>query len=204
MIVIFDLDHTLMNSEKFKGQLPRIFELSRQNFQRSKEKYFIERQDFYSPIKHAEFLYDSQEISKKQLTFIKKSLKLLAKDANSYLFSDADLILKNLRQRNNYLLLLSHGDRNWQRLKIKGLHIRKYFDRIIITDKKKTAALKFLKNKKNDILIINDNALENKEMIEFLGRGRAILIRGIHSNDIKHNHKSYSLKQATNIIMNKF
>ena len=204
MIVIFDLDHTLMNSEKFKGQLPKIFGLSKQNFLRSKEKYFIERQDLYSPLKHAELLYDSQEINKKQLTFIKKSLKLLGKDANSYLFSDADLILKNLHREKNYLLLLSHGDCKWQQLKIKGLHIRKYFDRIIITDKKKIAALKFLKNKRDNILIINDNALENKEMIEFLGQGQTILIKGIHSNDIKHNHKAYSLKQATKIIKSKF
>jgi len=204
MIIIFDLDHTLINSEKFKNCLPGIFKLTKKRFLCEIDIYFKGKKDLYSPLKHAVLRYKNGKINKKSYVKTKNKLFYLAKSTNSYVYSDADRLLKKLRQKNNYLLLLSHGNCQWQRLKIKGLHIKGYFDRIIITDKKKTAALKFLKNKKEDILIVNDNSLENKEMLDFLGRGRAILIKSTHSYEIKHNYKLHSFKQATKVIMNNF
>lgn len=204
MIVIFDLDHTLMNSKKFKKQLPKIFGLSQQDFKNNINKYFVKQPDLYSPLKHVRLCYESGAIGKKQLTVIEKELKVLVKNTNSYIFPDAEKLLIYLRRKNNCLILLSHGEKKWQKLKIENLLIKRYFDKVIITDKRKTEAINFLKNKKDEILVINDNSRENKEMMDFLGRGKAILIRGIHSNDIKHNHKVYSLKQATKVIMNKF
>ena len=204
MIFIFDLDHTLMNSGKFKDGLPKIFGLSKGAWRNSVKKHFAKELDLYSPLKHAEMCYESGEINKKQLFILEKRLRLLASNASRYLFPDVERLLGYLCQENNYLILLSHGDKKWQRLKIKELPIKKYFDKVIITDKSKIKAINFLKRKSDDIVIVNDNARENREMINFLRRGRAILIKSIHSQEIKHNHKIYSFKQATKIIMNKF
>ena len=193
-----------MNSKKFKGKLPKIFGLSEKSFGNSRKKYFAKQPTLYSPLKHIKLRYESGEIGRKQLAVMERKLKLLANDTNSYIFSDVGKLLKYLRKKRNYLILLSHGEKKWQKLKMENLLIKRYFDKVIITDKRKTEVIESLKRKKDDILIINDNSRENEEMLKFLGRGQAILIRGIHSNDIKHNHKTYSLKQVTKIIMNKF
>ncbi|MCX6796558.1 MAG: HAD family hydrolase [Candidatus Falkowbacteria bacterium] len=109
-----------------------------------------------------------------------------------------------MKRRQHILILITHGNVSWQREKIKHLKIKRYFTKIIITDKNKVDGFKFLRNSKKEILIVNDNARENRAALKLLPHAQALLIKGIHSNNIKHNYKEYSLKQIAKILINKY
>jgi hypothetical protein len=128
---------------------------------------------------------------------------MLTLEINQFVFSEAEIILKHLHRPDNKIILVTHGDKKWQKEKIKNLKIKKYFDKIIITDKNKSSRLKFLTKKKDKIIIINDNARENEYLLKLLPCSQAILIKGIHSENIK-SKKVYNLKQAVKILLNKY
>jgi hypothetical protein len=95
--------------------------------------------------------------------------------------------IKKLK-KNNFLILLTFGNKSWHKRKVENLKIKKYFDKIILVDKHKTSALKFLKNKKDKILVVNDKAKETKEVIKAI-RADVFLIKGPYSENVKHKFK---------------
>ena len=75
MIMIFDLDHTLMNSEKFKNCLPKIFDLTKKNFFCEIDHYFKNKKDLYSPLEHAALRRQEGKIDKER--YVKTKLSFL-------------------------------------------------------------------------------------------------------------------------------
>jgi FMN phosphatase YigB (HAD superfamily) len=204
MIFVFDLDHTLLNAEKYKLALSRIFKMNKQEYSESYYRLFGEKKDLYNPYIHLQLLIETGVIDAELAVDCKQRIKKALTLINDFLEPTAEDLLKKLKCQKNTLILITHGNISWQREKIKHLKLKKYFTKIIITNKNKVDSFKFLRNSKEEILIINDNARENQAILKFLSNAQALLIKGIHSNNIKHNYKEHSFKQAAKILINKY
>ncbi|MBI4812068.1 HAD family hydrolase [Candidatus Falkowbacteria bacterium] len=188
MIIIFDLDYTLLDAAKFKNGLAKVLGLSRKEFNLSYKKHFKNKKINYNPERHLLIL---EKEGKKLPLNAKKRVVCFLRNINKFLFSGAEEKIRKLGKK-NFLILLTLGDKSWQARKMKNLKIKKYFDKIILVDKHKTGALKFLKNKKDKILVVNDKAKETKEILKMIN-AKTFLIKGPYSKNIKHKfeiHKS--------------
>src|SRR3989338_7130190 len=95
-------------------------------------------------------------------------------DYDKYLLPDAENVLKYFQDCGHELILITFGNKNWQAEKVKYLSIGRYFDRVIFeeNDKSQSEYLKALGQTNDEVLIINDNIREAKEMLEILKKGK--------------------------------
>lgn len=194
MIIIFDLDYTLLDTEKLKKDIAVIFNYSVKEFNADYKKLFADKKIPYSPYKHIRFLKKEKRIF--SVAARDKKMDVLAKNTKKYLYTEALEVLEKFKKRGDKLILISIGDINWQNKKINALKIRKYFYRIIVIKRKKCGNLEFLKKEKDKILIINDNAGETNDMKKAIGKCEVCLINGPYSKNAKHNFKIYNIKDC--------
>lgn len=200
MIVVFDLDYTTLDSIKFKNDLGKTIGLSHKEFKVSYNKYFRDKINYpslyrhYSPSKHLQILKKDNIID--SVKNCQKKVDLYLKKIDNYLFPEAENIIKRFKNKGNKLILISFGNKSWQKNKIDNLKIKKLFNKIVIVDKSKHEALNFLKKSKEEILIINDNAYEIIEMQKAIGKCEVCLIRGPYSKNVEHNLKVYNIKDC--------
>ena len=62
MILLFDLDHTLLDIERFKKDKSKIFKLSPEENEAQGHELFKKRRVGYNPFVHLKFLVDSGHI----------------------------------------------------------------------------------------------------------------------------------------------
>lgn len=178
MKVIFDLDYTLLDTVKFKDKLADIF--GQEDFEADYEKYFKSQginfdHDEYLAILKAEGRID--DVKEKELRI---ELEKLISNIDNYLKLDAENVLKHFKGIGAELILITFGHKKWQKEKVKNLSIAKYFSNIIYEDqdKHKSEYLKSLSETDEEILLINDNLDEAKEMLKILKRGELRLVDG--------------------------
>jgi FMN phosphatase YigB (HAD superfamily) len=194
MIIIFDLDRTIFDTEKFKKDIAKVLNIGNKQYNKDCKKYFSDKKKVYNPYELLRMLK-----SEKRIPLIKNyqiKLEALVKNANKYLLLGALDVLKKFKNRGDKLILISVGYKPWQKKKINNLNLKKYFDRIIILEKEKHNNLDFLKKKKDKILIINDDAGEALDMKKVIGKCEVCLIRGPYSKNKKHNLKLYNIKDC--------
>ncbi len=199
MIIIFDLDYTLFDTKKFSLGFAQAIGISQNVFISTYKKYFLDKNKSYNYLKHFNYLKKEGKIDYGDKEFKNKINKFL-KNASDYLFPEAVSLLDFLKKEKHELILLTYGDLEWQKMKIKNLLIKKYFNKIIITAKDKEKSLNFLKKKKEKIIIINDKIQESLKIRKMLGRGEIILIKSKYSNIVKHNYKEYNLREVQKIL----
>ena len=201
MIVIFDLDYTLLDSTKFRKDLASVFNMSDNEFNKDYKKYFKTKSINYSIDEHLKILKKQKQINSAEEIKIKEKSDNFFQNIDSYLFPEAEETLKQFKNDGNKLILISFGNFDWQKLKIDNLKIKEYFDEIILEDscKEKSDFLKSLKDSNEKILIINDNAKESFAMAKLLGENCEFkIIQGPYSDNIKHKEKVYdSVKSFT-------
>jgi len=194
MIIIFDLDYTLLDTKKFKAGLANALDLSIDDFEKSYLENFKNKKLNYNLEKHLKILKQKNT----------QKLKQFFKSLDQYLFPDSIKILKKLgsapvkarvKKNNNKLILLSFGNKEWQKQKINNLSIKDYFDKIILTDIDKAKILKTLQKTKEKILIINDNAREILEMKKVLKNCNIFLTKGPYCDNVSHNLKTHTLNE---------
>jgi phosphoglycolate phosphatase-like HAD superfamily hydrolase len=188
MIVIFDLDYTLLNTNLLKKRLEKIF--SRQNFKADYKKYFKDKGVNFDYKRYLDLLKDHKRIDQGEEKKLKLHYANLLKKMNDYLFSGVGRILRDFKKAGAKLILVTFGHKDWQAAKVKNLKIKKYFDIIAYEekDKAKSKLLKKLNRSRRKVLIINDNAKEIKQMKNILGpEAGIILIDGPYAKNIKHN-----------------
>lgn len=200
MIYIFDLDYTLFKTKKFSKDIASIFNLNWADFEKSCLKHFKDRNINYNPYKHLSILIKEGEIKRQEALKIRMKIIEIMKNANKYVFRESETILKELEKRRDKLILISFGDIFWQKQKIANLKIKRYFFKIIITDKAKNLVLDSLKKVKERKVIINDNAQESFLIKKELGKAEIILIKGPYAKNIKHKLRAYKLKEVLTII----
>ncbi|MEA2088598.1 MAG: HAD hydrolase-like protein [Patescibacteria group bacterium] len=195
MIIIFDLDYTLLDSTKFRKNLASVFNMDIDEFNKDYEEHFKSKGVNYDINKHLKILKKQKQINFAEEKTIKQRSDEFLKNIDSYLFSGAEEALKQFKNNNNNkLILISFGNIDWQKLKIDNLKIKEYFDEIILEDKNKEKSdfLKSLKDSEEKILIINDNAKESFDMAELLGDNCEFkIIQGPYSDNVEHKEKVY-------------
>lgn len=191
MIIIFDLDNTLLNTAAVKRKLAWVLGITPQKFQ---ETYYLSNQkgkyNFYRHLECVSRLDEKDE--KKCLSNLNKVMKNLDK----YLYKNSESLIKNLAKEKNYLILLTYGNRKWQKEKVKNLKIKKYFKKIIFAEKCKSHSLDFLKTSKERIIFVNDNAKECKKIKKIYPNIEIFLVDGKYAHNIKHDFKINKLKNV--------
>jgi phosphoserine phosphatase len=194
MIVIFDLDYTLFNTNKLKKDIAKILNIKIEQYNNICKKCFTDKNIVYNPYKLLRILKSEKRIS--AVKDYQEKIEGLLKNADKYLYDGAIEVLKNFKKRGDKLVLLSVGYERWQKKKISGLKIKKYFNPIVILEKEKYKNLEFLKKEKKKVLIINDNAGETLDMKKAIGKCEVCLIHGPYSKNAKHNFNAYKIKDC--------
>lgn len=206
MLIIFDLDYTLLDTTKFKRGLGKALGLSMEEFNDTYKKIFKDKKLPYNIDIHIKYLLQNFREGLADSTAmengIKSRIKEFLRDIDQYLFHEAENVLKKMKEEGHSLLLLTYGDEDWQRYKIENLKIKKYFDGIFYADKDKYEVLEDLVNNQkqfffpgDEILIVNDNAQESLRIKESLGRGEIFLLEGPYSNNCAHDLKARDLRE---------
>ncbi len=197
MIVIFDLDHTLINTNKIKKDIAKILNIDIAQYNNDCKRYFTDKNLVYNPYELLHILKKEKRIS--SVKNYQDKIEGLLKNADKYLYVGSLEVLKKFKKRGDKIILMSVGCLKWQEKKINGLKIKKYFDHIVILEKEKHKNLKFLKNEKEKVLIINDNAGEILDMKKAIGKCEVCLIHGPYSKNAKHNFNTYNIKDCLNL-----
>lgn len=193
MILIFDLDQTLLDTEKLKKDKSLIFGISPEENNLHSDLLFKKKGLHYNPETHLQFLIKSGHIkTKAEEDKIRAEYKKLIKEIDNYLFPEAEKTLAHLKKQGHRLILITLGDPSLQRSKVNNSRIKKYFEKIIYEtkDKSQNESIKQLSGLKQDILIINDKASEALAMKKTLGeKTKIFLVKGLNSQNVKHKEK---------------
>ena len=194
MIVIFDLDYTLFDTNKFKRDIAKILNINIKQYNNICKRCFTDKNIVYNPYELLRILKSEGRIS--FIKNYKEKIENLLRHANKYLYDGALAVVKKFKERGDKLVLLSVGYKGWQNRKISGLKIKKYFDHIVILEKEKYKNLEFLRKEKQKVLIINDNAGEILDMKKAIGKCEVCLIHGPYSKNAEHNFNAYNIKDC--------
>lgn len=209
MILLFDLDRTIIDTEKFKRGLSKIFGLSLEESDSQVNEFFRKTGVHYSPEAHINVLKKIGHIKNKaQGKETSGAYKKLTQEIDKYIFPETEKILSHLKKQGHKLILITLGTPSSQKRKIAHSCIKKYFDKIIYESKSKSENkfIKSLSKTKEDILIINDKASEALEIKKVLGdRAKIFLVNGPHSKNVEHQEKIYEdiskLQEALNFVI---
>lgn len=188
MKIIFDLDYTLLDTSRFKKKLADIF--AQEDFYADYKKYFKSQNINFDFEKYLDILKAENRLDGRREKELRLELKALIGQMDNYLFKDAVKVLKYFKNSGAELILITFGDKKWQENKVKNLSLGRYFKQIIFAEKDKANSeyLKSLKNTRQKVLIINDNAKEAREIVKIIGKKtKVFLIDGPYVKNIKHN-----------------
>lgn len=166
MTFIIDFDHTLFNTTRFKEELAR----SVKSLEIDRKLWF---ETYGKTIRQVKNAYDynarthSQILSKKTgipAPIIEKRLKLVLPQSDKFLYPDTKNFLKFLKNKGGKIILLTLGNIEWQKEKIKNIKIKKYFNKLIYTYWHKKYLKIKLKENPNSWIFINDDPIEIKEL----------------------------------------
>lgn len=195
MMIIFDLDYTLLDTKKLHEKLAEIFD--RENYANDHEIYFKDKGINFNLEDYLALLKKQGRINREREKELRQKMKDLLNHFDTLLFKGAEEMLKNFKKSGAELIMLTFGNLEWHKVKINSLSVKKYFDKIIFEEKNKgeTKYLKSLKAKK-EILIVNDNAKETKEMTEIIGeKAKVFLVNGPYSENIEHSWTVHELAE---------
>lgn len=157
MTIILDFDETLFDTVRFKRALAAIFKKYKIDFWRTYEQA-KKPKDVYSLKRHFALI---QKVDVKR---IKKDIDKI--NFKKFLFPDVLNFLKTFKKHN--LILLSWGDKKFQRKKIYGLgqNFISLFDKVITGPVEKAKVLdKILKSyKSKPVVFIDDSPQELKKI----------------------------------------
>ncbi len=155
MKIIFDFDYTLFSTKKLFDSLREEFKgsgvsdkLFSETFQKSKGPIG------YNPENQSKLIIEEKpELNLKKL---KRVFKKIISRADQFVYPDVLPVLRNLKKENE-LILLSYGEKKFQKEKIENSKIIKYFNKIIITqDINKVSDLKKILKEKEVGLFVED------------------------------------------------
>ena len=204
MIYIFDLDSTLLNTQKLRCDLARSMGLTVNEFDARRQKLHAGK-GHYSLFRHIEHLRQSGALRKSYSSLPRKTENII-KRLDEYLFAATTPLLNLIARNRDEMVLITRGNKEWQQAKIDHLSIVKYFSRVIVTEGDKTKSLRYLKMEKAPkITVINDRPGELLILKKFFGRKcRILLVKGAHNRDFKHNLEAHSLSEVYRMIKNEY
>lgn len=196
MKIIFDLDYTLLDTGQFKKKLAEI--LVKEDFYADYKKYFRDQDINFDSEKYLAILKAEGRIDGRRQEELKSKLAELLNKIDDFLLAGADKVLKRLKDSGHELILMTFGDKKWQEKKVKNLSASRYFDKIIFEEKNKAGSeyLKSLRNTEEEIMIVNDNARETKEIVKIIGeRTKVFLVDGPYVKNVEHDWPIHKLAE---------
>lgn len=193
MLYIFDFDYTLFNSIKFKQDFFELFRGLLHDPSNLRLEYFQENKIHYDLEKHFDILGDNLK-DRDQASLV---LKEFLSDLKKYLFPEVEKLLIKLKNDGHRLILISLGNVDWQKAKIYGSDLEKFFDKVIFTDGPKELALKEADLiKGEEVIIVNDNFNESVEMMKYIENCKLFLIQGPYSE----NNQNFRINKLDNLL----
>ncbi len=200
MIIIFDLDYTLLDMKIWKKMLADAMDISEEEYYETYSDYFYKNKIKYNIFKHLDYLIERKIISESKKEVILSQITEKIKNIDKALFPKAEEVLEKFKNKKYKLILITWGDNVWHGLKLNNLKIKKYFDKIVIADKKKGDCVDFLKNDEDKKVLINDNLKESIYLNEKLKNSEIFLIKSKYSRNCSELLPEYSLKDCLNLI----
>jgi len=156
MTIICDFDNALFDTRRFLAELAREWGacgVSRSLFQRSYRS--VRRKGLYSPGRHVSAL--GPAATKKKGALLAR-VRHLQDGSRRLLFSDVIPCLRRWKRKGYRLILLTYGDRVFQRAKLQHSGLSPLFERVIVTsDPYKIAMVQRLAGRDGQAVIIDDN-----------------------------------------------
>ena len=134
MKIFLDFDDVVFNAKKFKEDLIKIFlknGISRSEFENSYYTFAKRAQEwgqYYDPKDQVKVLKRRDSINNKKL---QKDIQRMMQDLSGYVFKDCHAFLKLFRKEDLYLI--TYGHIKFQKKKIKGSKIGRFFNGIIVS-----------------------------------------------------------------------
>ncbi len=183
MTIIFDLDYTLLDSGKLKKKLAGLVNVEYEIYCKGYKKIFSDKKEKYSFKKHLAYL-EAKNFIKKNNPDVEKFWTRPESLIKNCLYPEAESVLQKLAKKND-LFLLSYGDYEWQKFKIKNLGLKKYFKDVFVTEEEKHFYLKKFKyfSQDEEIVVVNDKEEENKDNKKIYPEFKIFQIKGPYSEN---------------------
>lgn len=178
-----DFDYTLFNTYAFRNELYNILEQN--GLDKSYLALTLEDRE-QKLINVREVFKELSEINNLNIDNFIKPLDELYKKSDRFVYDDVIDFLKYLRMKKHKIYLLTWGEREYQREKLKASKLEEYFDETIFTEKLKyTLDI----NYKNGIFI--DDSIRD---LEGLYNENAKYVFRIKRKDGKNSDKKLNVK----------
>ncbi len=179
MLYIFDFDYTLFDTAVFKQDYFKQFVDLAYDPNNLRLEHFKENVIHYNIKEHLDLLGDNLKDHNKSV----ETLNVFLSDLKRYLFPGAEEVLMKLKNEGHKLILISLGNLEFQKSKILGSGIEKFFEQIIITPGSKALLLEKINIGEEQVIIVNDNAQESLEMMKLIDNAKLFLIESRYSQN---------------------
>ena len=182
MIIIWDLDYTLLDTVKFKEALSEAVTSCGPSAERYEQTYdrIVKRDGKaydYDPDVHLEALRDDFP-DEKSFAEARSRIDEVLSRTEEYLYPGSVELLKKLHGAGAKQILLTLGNEKWQEAKVKHSGLADLFDGVVATGKKKGTVIRDFAAEGEEVVVVNDNGEEMKEMMEQMPEFRYILKEG--------------------------
>lgn len=204
MILLFDLDRTILDTNKFNKGLSKIFGISLKKHSLHVDSFFRKKSISYSPEAHIKLLKKLGHLrTASEIKKIEDSYEIFLKTINNCLFPESEKMLTHLKNKGHQMFLITLGSSPSQKKKVINAGLEKYFEKIIYETKSKSQNkfIKQLAKLDEEILIINDKAEESLAIKKTLGKkAKIFLIDGPWARTINHKEEIHkNLKKLKHI-----
>ena len=173
--LFIDFDSTIFNTEGFKRKFFDIFERNGFSDADINKTYHEACLNYkYSPESHLKRLAKCKEVDVKA---IKNELRGIYKFVSDEMYFDTRIFLDSINRDKFEVMMLSMGDKTFQKRKIKHSGVLKYFDKIHICEEQKWNYLKKLHLGDQKFYVIDDRSDTISNIAEIFPNSTPILIR---------------------------
>ncbi|MBM3257362.1 MAG: hypothetical protein FJY98_03525 [Candidatus Liptonbacteria bacterium] len=161
-VAIFDLDHTLLDTTGLRKEMLQILQgcgLTTAEAKSSLQDFMDNHEGNYDMLGHCEEL-----IKDKKISSLDKIHTFLSSSFEKHIIQDAKEVLRELKKRNYYLILLTKGIERFQKTKLAQTGLANLFDEIRIVAKFKEEALETI-NVPAGSYFINDKREESERVM---------------------------------------
>lgn len=210
MKIFIDFDDVLFNTRRFRIDFQKIFSqfgISDDIYARNYYNYPPNSQKspktIYILEEHLKKISNSIYFDKPAL---KRKIQKLLGNTRKYVFSDVEPFLQNFSRQE--LFLISHGQQNFQRKKIKNTQLEKYFSAIKISSGQKSQEIcPWIEKGKEKKFFLDDRVHYLQEVKKCMPEITTILIQRPQGRyqDQKNDYCDFTaknLKEALKIIHN--
>jgi phosphoglycolate phosphatase-like HAD superfamily hydrolase len=185
-MIICDFDNTLYDTETLKELFYNIITVHNIDLEEAKKIYKISRDSdgIKASLNLDNFILKVREnLKNKDKELNKTEVDKIIKEINrrKLVLPDANGLLRKLRKKERKMILLSLGEEEFQKHKLKKSGLERFFDEVVITDDVNQGKIieikRILNGEELDILFFNDKPDETDLILQKFPNLRAIVRR---------------------------